>query len=299
MLKQKNTKVKFIKKFIKKKKNYFLFKKVVKISRIWISCYFKPGLKKRYKKVRKKYFVWKRKQKRKSVRHKQNFFFFFTKKRKRWPRIALRWLKFQLKVLKKGPLEVLNSIENKIVMDFKKRYPLKLKHKVLKKRALKIKLKSHYKIPEKHWSSLARVLKKKKNKVIYLYFFLEFRASTACLRLHFFWHLKRAHFWVLNGAIAINSLSINSVSYQVKINDFIQVLGPKALWEKKIMRIGGLYFHTKFNYSFNYSELSCKYRSGILLKVPTQTNEFRTLYWRRRKSWIKLKTFLYLANSFY
>jgi hypothetical protein len=55
-----------------------------------------------------------------------------------------------LKVLKKGPLEVLNSIENKIVMDFKKRYPLKLKHKVLKKRALKIKLKSHYKIPEKH-----------------------------------------------------------------------------------------------------------------------------------------------------
>ena len=68
------------------------------------------------------------------------------------------------------------------------------------------------------------------------------------------------------------------------MNDFIQVIGPKILWAKKIMRMGGIYFHTHMYVSINYSEISLKYRSGILLKVPTQINEFRLYFRRRRKS---------------
>jgi ribosomal protein S4 len=269
-----------------------------KISRIWVKCFFKPGFKKVYKKFRKKYFVWKKKKKKKALKHKQNFFFFFTKKRKRWPRISIRWLKFQLS-FSNTPLDILSSIENRLDVDFKKRYPLRLKNKVLKKRALKLKLKTYYKINKSVWNSLAKKLKKKKNKLNYILHFFESRLATVCVRFHFFWTLKRAQFWVSKGSISVNSLIVLDLNYILQINDFVQVSGPKVLWSHKLMTPGGYYFHSKFYKTFNSSEISFKSRSGVLLKLPTQINEFRALVRRRRKTWINIKTFLYLVNSFY
>jgi len=197
------------------------------------------------------------------------------------------------------PLDILSAIENRLDFDFKKRYPLRLKNKVLKKRALKLKLKACYKIQETLWKSLTISLKKIKNKLNYIFYFFEFRLSTVCVRFHFFWTLKRAHLWVSKGAVSVNSLCVTKLNYILQINDFVQVLGPEVLWLNKLMTPGGYYFHTRFYKTFNTSEVSCKSRSGILLKVPTQMNEFRALVRRRRKSWVKLKTFLYLVNSFY
>jgi hypothetical protein len=77
--------------------------------------------------------------------------------------------------------------------DFKKRFRLRLKNKVLKKRALRQKIKAHYNIyTNKDFNKLSKPLKKKKNRVMYLFYLLEFRLATVCLRFHFFWRLNKA-----------------------------------------------------------------------------------------------------------
>ena len=142
--------------------------------------------------------------------------------------------------------------------------------------------------------------KKKKNKTLQLLFLLEFKISSVCLRFHFFWTLKKAYYWVNQGVITVNNFRIFCIDFRIKVNDFIKIVGPQCLWRKRLIKLWGLKrYHTKFYYSFNYSELLYIISSGIILQVPTQINEIKTVFRRKRKSWLNLNTFLYLVNSFY
>jgi len=289
-------KKKLTKKFIRK---LFLYKKLVRRSEKRRKLFFIKG-KLTIRKLRKKSFVWKKRKKRKKLRQRHNFIFFFTKKKKRWPRISRRWFVFQYKVLQKSPIAV-SKLFNKYIRDIKFRYRSRLKNKVLKKRALKKKLKDHYFFNVNGFKKLDFLIKKKKKfKIWKLFFLLEFRLATVCLRFHFFWNLKKAYYWVSKGVISVNNIRIQSINYNVNVNDFIRVIGPQILWHNKLVKLWGLKnLHIKFYYSFNYSELLYFISSGIILKIPTQINEIKTVFRRKRKSWLSLKPFSYIINSFY
>lgn len=61
-------------------------------------------------------------------------------------------------------------------------------------------------------------------------------------------------------------------------------MGPRGLWVRKlVVKYGVTKFHRKFYISLNYSELRYLCYIGILLKVPTQISEIKTLLKKRRK----------------
>lgn len=286
------------KKFVKQ---FFLYKKKLKLSKIWIK---KIRIKKKkfiYLRIRKKYFVWTKKKKHKRLRHINNFFFFFSRRKKIYPRLSLRWLHYRINIKKNRLLNIDKEIKKYIPTDFKRRFSSRLKHKVLKKRSFFLKLLNYYKLSDKRsFKYIKKSLKKKKNKLRGLIFFLEFRIASVCVRLHFFWTIAKAHFWVNNGTIAVNNLQVININFKLMLNDYIKILGPKKLWSQKLTTFYGVFFfHSKYNIAINYSVLCYKQKSGVLIKFPKAFSEIKLISKKRRKNWININFFLYLINSFY
>ena len=288
------------KRLLKKKfiRRYYLYKKQIRRSVLCRRQIFKLG-KMVIKKRRKKTFFWKKKKKHKRLRHRHNFIFFFSSRKKKWPRISRRWFIFQYKILKKSPVDILRGLSN-VMRDLKVRFRLRLKNKVLKKRALIIKLRRYYVLTVKEFKDLnIKLKKKKKHRVIQLLFLLEFKLASVCLRFHFFWTIKKSYYWVNQGVVAVNNFISLSKS-NVQVNDFIKIVGPQRLWRNRLVKLWGLKrWHTKFYYAFNYSELIYLISSGIIIKIPTQFNEIKSVFRKKRKTWLNSRTFLYIVNSFY
>jgi len=312
-------------------KQFFLYKKKLKLSKLWIKRFkikkktlykvrktkkhikrikTKKHIKRikiikekhiRYVKIRKKYFVWVKKKKHKRLRHLNNFIFFFRKRKKRYPRLSLRWLSYRLRVKKEKPLNIERIFKNLTIPDFKRRFSGRLKNRVLKKRSFFLKLLNYYKLVNKKcFFYLKKNLKKKKIKMKGLIFFLEFRLAPVCVRFHFFWTITKAHFWINNGTIAVNNLQVITINFKLKLNDYIKILGPKKLWTKRLTTYNGVFFfHSKYNISLNYSVLCYSQKAGILINFPQTFSEIKILSKKRRKNWINLNFFLYLTNSFY
>lgn len=249
--------------------------------------------------MRRKYLIWIKRKKKKRLRHKHNFFFFFTKRKKFFPRFSSKWFRFQRKK-KKSYISIFNSISNNLSFFFKFRYPRRLKKSLKKKLALKYKFKIYYKLfSEKKFRKLKKKIAKKKNKIFFLFHFLESRLPSICLRFHFFWTIKSSFFWIDKGVISVNGLIKYYTNYRINLNDNIAIVGPPALWKNRLTKIWGVRkYHMRFYKSINYSELSYICVSGILLKLPFKIKEIKLLLKKRRKIWIKFKTFLYLTHNF-
>ena len=279
-------------------RRYYLYKKKVRRTLLRRRRLFRPG-KVVVKRMRKKFFFWKKKKKHKRLRHIHNFIFFFSRRKKKWPRISRPWFVFQYKILKKSPVDVLRGLCT-VTRELKVRFRSRLKNRVLKKRALIARLRCYYMLTAKEFKdSSIKLNKKKKNRILHFFFFLEFKLASVCLRFHFFWTIKKAYYWVNQGVVAVNNF-ISLSKHNVQVNDFIKIIGPQHLWRYKLVKLWGLKrWHTRFYYSLNYSELIYLISSGIIIKIPTQLNEIKSIFRKKRKSWLKANTFLYLVNSFY
>jgi hypothetical protein len=73
------------------------------------------------------------------------------------------------------------------------RRPRKAQHTLKKKLALKALLKRHYRLKnETSFKFVKQKVKRKLNRVKALFFFFESQLATICLRMHFFWTLRKA-----------------------------------------------------------------------------------------------------------
>ena len=162
-----------------------------------------------------------------------NFFFFFCKRK---PRSVvklniglIKFLKFKKKL--KSSKEWLDYLSiRKIKFAVRLRRSNKLKKTLKKKQALKSLFKRHYLIKnDTQFYTVRKKVKKKINKVLFLFFFFESQLPTVCLRFHFFWTLRKAYQWVSQKSTAVNGLIIDKIRHRIGVNDYIKIIGPRFL----------------------------------------------------------------------
>jgi len=246
----------------------------------------------------------KKKKRRKSKRNAKNFIYFFTRaykvsRERNWYDNYQGWLvKDGL-----GFLDSLHWIQNLEIMPNKNRWNWthKVKKKFKKLIALRFMLRRRYiDYKARDFKRLRFFIKKKKNKLAFIFFFFEGCISTITIRFHFFWNIVRACYWIPQGALALNNVRIFRNKVRVRLNDIISILGPISVFANRLVRLNGIkYFHQGFYLSFNYHINLYIIYSGIVLRLPFTTTEMKYITIKKRKNWIHLETFLFFTNSFY
>ena len=255
----------------------------------------------RQKFMKKNEYYWKKIKQKKKFRNAHNFFFFFAKRSRRYFKAPYnRWfLKYQ-KRIKKTLLEARTFLNSKSKYPMKIRWKKKLKKAYKRKKSLKFMLQKYYAITRDHLNRVKKFIKKKTNRINSLIWFFEGRISTVCVRLHFFWTLKKSLRWIPLGVISLNNLITTSTKTIVRINDFLNVVGPILFFAHRIMRIYGITrYHTKFYKSFNYNMQLPYILSAVILRLPWKFKEMRTKLKRQSVKWVRFKTYFTLPNSFY
>jgi len=161
-------------------------------------------------------------------------------------------------------------------------------------------LKHYYTLTRKHIFKIKTYVRKKANRLDAVIWFFEGRISTVCVRSHFFWNIKKASRWIPLGLISINNLITTSNKTIVRINDFINLVGPIIVFAHRIMRsYGTKRFHTKFYKSYNHRMLLPRILATIIIRLPWGFKEMRTRARKRHVKWIRFNTFAALTNTFY
>ena len=289
-----------IKKWTPKKKHpIFPYKYLVRIRKRNVRRFWSPkGFKFKWRK--QDFFFWKKRKVYKRNRHVHNFFFMMCKK-KRYSlnRYNPGFMKYQ-KYLKKSLPESRLFISKRIKYSFKIRWSKKRKRYFKLALAFKHIFKRYYGITENQFKKLRYYLKKKTSKAYFLVWFFEGRLATISVRFHFFWTVKKASRWIAKGVLSVNNLRITKEQTVVKVNDFINLLGPMVIFAFRFMKANGaMYFHAKFYKTINFQMHLPNIFSVIVLRLPSKYTEIKTSFKKRTKSWIRFSTFLYLANSFY
>lgn len=254
----------------------------------------------RFRWVKRNDYFWKKIKKKKTLRNVHNFFFFFAKRR-RYYRSSYNggFLRYQIRI-KKSLLEARNFIHSKIKYKMKIRWSKRLKRSHKRKKTLNYMLKHYYTMTSKHMKRLKTFVRKKANRLDAVIWFFEGRISTVCVRSHFFWNIKKATRWIPLGLISINNLRITSHRTIVRINDFINFVGPILIFAHRIMRsYPTKRFHTKFYKCYNHSMVLPRILATIILRLPWKFKEIKTRSRRRQVKWIRFNTFAALTNTFY
>ena len=138
------------------------------------------------------------------------------------------------------------------------------------------------------------------NNVINFFLSLESQISSVCLRMHFFWTLKKSRNWVKSGVVHVNGKSITFPRHATKINDLVTVSFQLHHWR----RIAILFrrrrrSHKKYRKSLNNTVLSYRSISGIIFTLPYKVEDIKLKLKKRKKHWLKTRVFSYLVNSFH
>lgn len=139
------------------------------------------------------------------------------------------------------------------------------------------------------------------HKKLNFFLYLESKIIPTCYRMNFFNTQRRALNWVYWGFIYRDGYVVKNSNIKINVNSLIRIILPKNEWEilsnrtltrsKKSLRLDNLIFH--------YYELGLCYYIGIVLNIPNRYNDVRAFYLKKKKRWLQLKVFSYIANAYY
>jgi ribosomal protein S4 len=303
--------------FIKKKKSSILKLKVVESSLKAYGVGASPWKRKGKKPFYKKFFKFKKVAWGPFVYYKKKFkkrkVYKYTTIRRRFGRVIRRkrrevtfkWIKRKVRKKKKFWWSFTYFVRRHLNIKFRKKTRKKLvirykdvnkKKQFLRKFLIRRYLLRNIK-PLKTLVIKAQSLRG--NKVLNFFFFLEMQLGIACLRVHFFWRLKKARKWVSRGVVFINGFPIIKNLYRVQINDLIKVALKRRVWYRFVRPWGLGKFHTKFYKIYNCVEINFRCLAAVFFFLPYKVENFKLLLRRRKKIWVRTKIFSCLVNSFY
>lgn len=142
--------------------------------------------------------------------------------------------------------------------------------------------------------------KKSGSRAYNFYYYLESRVIPTCYRVNFFWNKRRGLNWLNWGFIYLNGRLVKSVNSRVGVNSILRIIVPYNIFRFWTSTKNSAYYSFKFNkINFIENEFSFKYYFSIILNIPKSFRDVSVFFYKKKKHWFNLKTFSYLASSFF